>query len=245
MPNPNINRRIVRSASGYDPNFPDTLSGLVNWWKADSLVLNDGDPVSTWNDSKGTNNLTGVTTARPLYKANIFGTKPVVRFDGTDDLMTFASTLTFNRASKFTAFVVIAPDHPVTAGILFGQNSGGSNYWAAFGGVPLAFTLRNAAAQNFSSDNLSTANGSAMMAVYRYDTTVQFRENTTDRSDSLGASSDDFSFTLLGRFAVASALWLKADVAEIAVYTGAKTIAECDSFYNNYARLKYTNLPIA
>lgn len=67
---------------------PTNIPNLKVWLKADSLVLSDNDPVGTWTDSSGnSNSVTGVTTTRPLYKASIKNSLPVVRFDGTDDFL--------------------------------------------------------------------------------------------------------------------------------------------------------------
>lgn len=61
------------------------------WLKADAITgLVDGDPVGAWNDSSGnafnTSQATGAK--KPLYKTNIVGSLPVVRFDGSDDVLT-------------------------------------------------------------------------------------------------------------------------------------------------------------
>lgn len=58
---------------------PDSIAGLVGWWKADSLALSDGATVTSWADSSGNgNDGTGVST--PVYKISILGGFPVVRF---------------------------------------------------------------------------------------------------------------------------------------------------------------------
>lgn len=57
--------------------------------------LSDGDTVSAWSDSSGLGNNAAQSTLanRPLYKTNIYGTNPAVRFADTTDFMngTFAS----------------------------------------------------------------------------------------------------------------------------------------------------------
>lgn len=63
--------------------------------KASAITgLNDGDPVSTWPDSSGNgHDVTAAGTARPLYKTNILNGKPVVRFDGINDLLVSSDNL--------------------------------------------------------------------------------------------------------------------------------------------------------
>lgn len=68
---------------------PTDISGLKLWLKADEISgLSDGGTVSSWIDSSsdGRNATCGNC---PIYKINILNGKPVVRFDGSNDVMTF------------------------------------------------------------------------------------------------------------------------------------------------------------
>lgn len=82
---------------------PTDIAGLQLWLKADSLSLSDTDPVGTWADSSGQgNDATQATAAKkPIYKANIQNGKPVVRFDGVDDVMAGALTISGTSISIF------------------------------------------------------------------------------------------------------------------------------------------------
>lgn len=84
---------------------PSDIAGLSVWYKADALSLSDGDPVSTWADSSGSaNDASGSSTARPTYKAAIVNSKPVVRFDGSNDTMAAASV---SVSQPDTVFLVV------------------------------------------------------------------------------------------------------------------------------------------
>ena len=85
---------------------PDQLTGLVAWYKADALSLNDGDAVATWTDSSGNSNdaTQGTGSAQPTFKTSIINGKPVVRFDGGDDLST-ATESNFDLATYSVFFV--------------------------------------------------------------------------------------------------------------------------------------------
>lgn len=74
-----------------DPGMPS--SGLVALWRASSLSLANGDPVSTWAPASGTpGSLTGSGSARPTYRATGSPSGgPAVEFDGSDDEMTLSS----------------------------------------------------------------------------------------------------------------------------------------------------------
>jgi len=70
---------------------PDELGSsiLSAWFKADSLSGADGSSVSSWTDSSGNgNNASQATSARqPTLQTNELGGLPVVRFDGTNDIV--------------------------------------------------------------------------------------------------------------------------------------------------------------
>lgn len=77
-------------------DIPLTVANCKLWLKADSLVLNNNDPVGTWTDSSGTGNSpTATGTDRPTYKTSIVNSKPVVRFASPQKLtVTFAASFT-------------------------------------------------------------------------------------------------------------------------------------------------------
>jgi len=66
---------------------PDNFDNLLAWYKADSLTLSDGDPVTSFPDSSGNgldlNDLFG-SGSDPSYVASdpLFNSKPVVYFPG-------------------------------------------------------------------------------------------------------------------------------------------------------------------
>lgn len=88
---------------------PTDKSGLVFWFKADSLSLSDGDPVSTWTDSSGNlgANATQAGGNRPLYKTNIQNGKPGILFDGTDDYFTLSGAIPTSWNTNAPLSVVI------------------------------------------------------------------------------------------------------------------------------------------
>lgn len=62
---------------------------LTAWYKADSLSLNDGDGVSSWDDSSGNGNdvTQGISARKPTFETNELNSLPVVRFDGVNDII--------------------------------------------------------------------------------------------------------------------------------------------------------------
>lgn len=90
-----------------DAAYPHLISGLLVWFKADSITADDGTSVSNWIDSSGNENTatnSGSATSKPTYKTNIINSLPVVRFDGGDG-MTVANESSFDIATYSIYFV--------------------------------------------------------------------------------------------------------------------------------------------
>jgi hypothetical protein len=85
------------------------VAGAAGIWRAKDLAgLADGDPISTWPDTSGNGkDLTGSGTARPTYKTNIYNGWPVVRFDGTDDLLVNAAFTALIGAAGCWGFATV------------------------------------------------------------------------------------------------------------------------------------------
>ncbi len=83
-------------------------SVLLAWYDASSYIGSDGATVAAWDDSSGNGNtLTQSTTAnKPIYKTSIRNGKPVMRFDGTNDILAAASQFQ-PVANKATIFFVV------------------------------------------------------------------------------------------------------------------------------------------
>jgi len=92
---------------------PTDIAGCQLWLDASQITgLNDGDAVATWSDESGNDNdaTQSESTYRPLYKTNIVNSKPVVRFDGSNDYLELDSAVSALGA-ECSAFIVSAfPD---------------------------------------------------------------------------------------------------------------------------------------
>lgn len=109
------------------PFSPPDLANLKAWWKASSLVLSDGDPVATWTDSSGNGfDVTqGTAGFRPTYQTAELNGKPVVRFDGSDDVLrkTMTGNL-FAPTDDATFFFVAKSSATGDSGGLVAQDEG-------------------------------------------------------------------------------------------------------------------------
>lgn len=111
-----------------EPDF-SMLSFTPKLWLDASAItgLNDGDSVTTWSDLSGNGKDATGTTNKPTYKKDIFSGKPIVRFDGSNDVMT-GSAWSF---TSMTLLMVVDAINKSTsdAGILsFYKSSGANDY---------------------------------------------------------------------------------------------------------------------
>lgn len=105
--------------------LPSSLSGLVQWLKADAITgLADNDPISTWEDSSSNNkDATRSGTSRPTYQTNEQNGMPIVRFDGVNDYFDVGS---FASLTAGEIFVVIKLSVDPTTGAATGLWAYGS-----------------------------------------------------------------------------------------------------------------------
>lgn len=102
---------------GEPPPTPLLISNCVCWLRADGIVgLADTDPVSTWSDeSVEGRDATAAGTLRPLYRTGIQNGLPVVRFDGSNDVMDILGLGSEFGGSAGTFFVVYGINNGDTA----------------------------------------------------------------------------------------------------------------------------------
>lgn len=103
----------VARANNIETLVDPTTSGMRIHLEADAIVgLNNGDPITTWEDSSPQgNDMSQATGAKqPTYYTNIQNSLPGVYFDGTDDFMSSLSNLGIS-GSTGTIYVVFKPDN--------------------------------------------------------------------------------------------------------------------------------------
>ncbi|MFZ4775547.1 MAG: LamG-like jellyroll fold domain-containing protein [Terrimicrobiaceae bacterium] len=102
--------------------------GLTLWLDAESLgSIRDGSVFDVWRNRSPvitSDELTAQPGNEPTFKAGILNGKPVVRFDGTNDLFTGSSWETYISPTQFTWFVVFNAAAVRTDGSSYWNNSG-------------------------------------------------------------------------------------------------------------------------
>jgi hypothetical protein len=217
--------------------FPLTLSGLALWLKADaglydattggSAVTSDAASVARWEDQSGNaNHATQATSGkRAVLKLSIQNGRPSIRFDGSDDV--------FSLASSITPATCIAAFRRTATGIKsapFGHNSTSvleaptwwtdNIFYLSFGG-----TERNAGAAD-------TRTGAFITALTNDGSSSVFRVNGTAKTLS-GALSGTLSLDLIG--ALSTVHFHSGDLLELIVSTAILTagqIAQAETYLN-------------
>lgn len=92
---------------------PNSITGLIGWWKADAITLNNGTLVDQWSDlsTSGRHATQADTTKRPTFVTNVVNSLPVVRFDGDNDVLSISE---INNLQ--TVFVVMKWADPTVGG---------------------------------------------------------------------------------------------------------------------------------
>lgn len=236
-------RRIVpRPAAGGYTCPPSDFSGLAAWWKADSLSLADGTAIDTWTDSSGNGkDATATLTARPVFKTNIFGSLPAVRFDGSNDFFSFTSIPLGNFGTN-PVFTLIHVGTQTADGVLIGFSAnnmqlGRVNYLANTLKVAVYFGT----ATDVSSDFGSALSNLKMTSIRQAaaNGTGKFRENKTARSVgwSEDASIGDADANRIGRASFGQ--FIAGDIAELCLWTTSLSDTDVDCMYTGYFQPKY------
>ncbi len=91
---------------------PDQLPGLSLWLRSDSGVVLNGNKVSIWNDLSGSgNNCLQVDTAQqPILVPNVLCGRPVLRFDGFNDMLN-GDTINGISDSSMTVFIIASGEN--------------------------------------------------------------------------------------------------------------------------------------
>jgi hypothetical protein len=230
---------------------PEDIAGLELWLDADSIdtlwqdsgstkVTADGDPIGRWQSKVITttlgskNNFDQTTTSRkPTYKINIQGGRPVIRFDGGDNLdgtewMSDASDLSFFCVASTTGAAdddYIYSDRGTDANSEFFllQKSNGATPTNA-----LRFGSRDSAGNWVGSGGIISSGlvfDQVYLVYFRYDAaTYAYGVDSTESFGSTGTwTSADFSNYTVPRIGAmswtdANQHFLTGDISEILIW---------------------------
>ncbi len=120
--------RSFNTAESEDAAITSTDVGISTWYDINSAISNKNNAIETTDDTK-----------KPLYFANCINSLPCVRFDGTDDALTFSGAGLVGN--DYTIFVV-EQRRAANAGFFLGKSTSPSANAALHFGYTATSTLR-------------------------------------------------------------------------------------------------------
>lgn len=231
---------------GAAPWTPASISGLAVWLKADagtfqdtgktSAATADGNPVMVWADQSGNSRdfVSGGDAYRPLLKLNIINGYPVLRGDGANDYMNYASN---NIALPYTLFVVTATTTNQSSLIFEGFSGTGSLRPSLYlaNSTGWKWVVVHAAVGHYDLTPITDAN-------FHIHTCV-FSDTGVHRIDGTQVNTGDYNFsdetvTKLSLFGRSLILNYGGDIAEVLIYSGAMSSPNI-SLVESYLTTKY------
>jgi len=225
--------------------LPSGLSGLSLWLKADAGVTLSGSNVTAWADQSGNGNNATARTANSTFVSSVINGKPVLRFDGTANLITnnffahnYDTPITIIAVSKASASTVFGGDP--TARYIYGvTNNGGYDAGLAYGAYgtenpnfSVGFGISYLSGQDIESSPMgenqvglsSSINSGTLISAFLNGTLV----GTADPANQSGGNNSTGAFSIGSEVTLdeTAAFFCTCDIAEIIIYNRAITTQE-------------------
>ncbi len=226
------------------PTTPDTFSGLLGYWNAATSVFQEhnatttpssnSNPVGTWVSSGTSAKFTAAASGstRPTLITNALNSKPVVRFDGTDDAMTADAAL-----NAKTIFMVVKYN-----GTTWLQNYPGIITSNANGSTGLSMEGTEAGLTRLQDNLLGSgtvfrSNGSQTTINITFPDDVDGPMNAWKVIIIRNASAFNYTWRM-GSGRATGSRFADMDVAALAIYSDQLSDANCTSL-ENWAKSEY------
>ncbi|MBN2730654.1 MAG: hypothetical protein JXR53_15625 [Bacteroidales bacterium] len=125
--------KIIREKKLSIKKCPDDIANLECWLDASTLTGTDGSSVATWADSYGSVDFSASIGAQPTLQTNEQNGKNVVRFDGSNDVMSAGDVEVHDNSRGLTVVAVVNPFISGRKAILSKYNTVGDNRQYDFG----------------------------------------------------------------------------------------------------------------
>jgi hypothetical protein len=222
--------------------FNPSAYPLVVWWRADSLNLLNGDPVTgsrTWVALNNSAYVASVSTNGPVYTTNAIGTMPALKFNGSSQTLNISVGIDIaNLYSYWTLAVVCSASNGdgnflgnLTTNIQIRRYVSSANN----------ISLYNNAAQSLS-DNFATTAAGTMICWYQRKSpgSSSFYENKTARGGApFGVMQA--AVNVIGRTSYGG--YTPAAISEICIWSGSLSSTDITNLYDNYFKPLYPSLP--
>jgi hypothetical protein len=125
--------KIIREKNISIKKCADDISNLVCWLDASQLSGTDGSSLATWADSYGSVDFTAAGVNQPTLYTNVQNGKNIVRFDGSNDVMSAGDVEVHDNTRGLTIVAVVKPTGSGRRTIIGKYNTAGDNREYAFG----------------------------------------------------------------------------------------------------------------
>jgi hypothetical protein len=211
---------------------------------AGTTSATDNSTIQQWNDQSGNNRHASEATNRPTFRANIINGLPVVRFDGTDRLLspgiTTGNSATVYAVVQYTSLPSANPG--IVQGSPSGMGFGGTKtlgMWVSTTGNPWGRAIQS----NGTTVNIPQVNGTSASTFYAISNIMNAAAGTVSQyinhaiSGSVAYNGTLGSWTDFGVGRQATESW-NGDIPEVAVYNVAINTAQ-RLIISNYLSAKY------
>jgi len=200
-------------------------SNLVHRYSAKELSLNDNDPVSTFSDAEGSDDLSA--SGSPTFKTNLFGNKPGVRYDGNDD--EHQGSFTSAVSQPFSIFMALDIRSVSTS-----QNEG--YFWDT--GTQFGPRLINNKGDYQIADDSGSKNGGAPTTGRQILSALFDGANTKLRINGVDEITKSGSGDISGFYLASSPFdqYAQIDIASVLVYDAVPTVSDVE----NYLSVEYS-----
>lgn len=227
---------------------PASISGLINWTRASSGALKtggspaaDGEAVETVTRIGGTVNLQQLTgTSQPIYNTGIINGKSVLTFDGTDDFMSAAASITGTTATWACVFRSVSATAADRGAVLW---DGVSNDWnnATTGIFLLQNTATNWRTSRANADRVSYTVGASpfnciFISVYDGTNSIIYHNGSQQTPVACAGTFGATTFFLGAGYSGGMGFYTNFQVAEQALYSSALTptqAAQLSAYWNS------------
>lgn len=179
-------------AAAAGPFAPEGIAGVAEVWVADDLALSDGGAVSSWVGRVAARDLAQASSGkRPTYDLDGVGGEPSVNFDGSDDLLAYAGTL--STATSGHVFVV-GQQNAATEMACWSTSdldTGQHHIWAPYDSAGMGILCTEGASTDYVTASVTaSANTPALIEWASDGSDYALRENNTVKSLTVAAGSN-------------------------------------------------------
>lgn len=220
--------------------LPTDVATLYAWYRAGTLVLNDGDQIASWGDSSGNGRtMTGITalSVKPRFYSNQLAGYPAVEIVQADQQY-FSNSAGFNwnaHLANHTLFIVYKVGLPTATGSIV-STTGGSQ----------AEGIRYASPNIKKTQSAATGGGAlAAMTAGEWHYVCGYQQNNVSVGISVDGGAEVVSAMgargvtgTAGQIGVDGGAYCDGRIAEVIIYSSALSGADKD-LINAYLRDKY------